>query len=194
MIGAVFPSCLFWPLLQTLNYGWDVSSRGLSPHQVPIRFLSARGTHTAAFLWGPSFFFSLISLVSSWVVALTLISLWPPSFCLRVLYLEFSSLRRYHVYIWVLPSPSMASLLYQQGLWLSHLLCQSGWSITTVTVSLVISPVRPVSPLQDFPFPHAQQSSAGHRTDFPFFTLSGPDLSAPSQSQSWLITLFSAWL
>lgn len=81
------PSCLFRPL----NYGWDVSSRGLSPHQVPIRFLSARGTHTAAFLWGPSFFFSLISLVSSWVVALTLISLWPPSFCLRVLYLEFSS-------------------------------------------------------------------------------------------------------
>lgn len=31
-------------------------------------------------------------------------------------------------------------------------------------------------------------NSAGHRTDFLIFTLSGPDLSAPSQSQSWLIT------
>lgn len=150
MIGAVFQSCLFRPLVQSLNFGWDVSSGGLSSHQVPIRFLSARGIHTAAFLWGPSFFFSFISVVSSWVVALMLASPWPPSFCLRVLYLEFSSLRRYRVYIWVLPSPPTASLLYQQGIWLSHLLCQSGWSITTVTVSLVISPVRPVFPSAGF--------------------------------------------
>lgn len=132
MIGAIF--CFFRPLVQSLNYGWDLSSRGLSSHKVPIRFLSARGIHTAVFLWGPSFFFSSISVASSWVVALMLASPWPPSFCLRVLYLEFSSLRRYRVYIWVLPSPSTASLLYQRGIWCSHLLCQSGWSNTTVSL------------------------------------------------------------
>lgn len=39
MIGAIFQSFLFWPPVQTLNYGWDVASRGLSSHQVPIRDL-----------------------------------------------------------------------------------------------------------------------------------------------------------
>lgn len=77
----------------------------------PIRFLSSLIFYIASFLWGASFLFSLISVVSSWVVSLMLASPWPPTFCLMVVYLEFSSFRRHLVYILVLPSPPSASLL-----------------------------------------------------------------------------------